>query len=267
MSRDRSDRPRAAGGAPEAAPAGDDLLTAYVDGVAELPVAARRAIEARLADDPAARAEADAVAALLGQLRALPPDAGDEPDWQAMERSIRLAVADAPIRPWWRSWKWLVPAMTCATAAAVMLALWPRASSMTMAVPAAGSAPLIGETGATGATAATGSAATGHREPAHELGREPAAGDGVVALWLDGGEVDVDLSRTETAGGLGDLLGGDAPDGAEAPDAAAPGRDDLGLWPATGMAWVDNLDDAALDRVEHWLESPERRASQGKKKG
>jgi hypothetical protein len=258
MSRDRSDRPAAAGGAPDAAPAGDDLLTAYVDGVAELPVAERRAIEARLAGDPAARAEADAVAALLGQLRALPPDAGDEPDWQAMERSIRLAVADAPIRPWWRSWKWLVPAMTCATAAAVMLALWPRASSMTAGVPAAGSAPLVGDMGATD---------TRHREPAHEIGREPAAGDGVVALWLDGGEVDVDLSRTETAGGLGDLLGGDAPDGAEAPDAAAGGRDDLGLWPATGMAWVDNLDDAALDRVEHWLESPQTRASQGKKKG
>lgn len=261
MSRDRSDRPRAAGGASDAARAGDDLLTAYVDGVAELPVAERRAIEARLADDPAARAEADAVAALLGQLRALPPDAGEEPDWQAMERSIRLAVADAPIRPWWRSWKWLVPAMTCATAAAVMLALWPRASSIAVAVPAAGSAPLIRDSGATGATG------TGPREPAHEVGREPAAGDGVVALWLDGGEVDVDLSRTETAGGLADLLGGDAPEGAEAPDAAAAGRDDLGLWPATGMAWVDNLDDAALDRVEHWLESPDSRASQGKKKG
>src|SRR5690349_20622439 len=110
MSRDR-ERPEPA---TESTDARTALLTAYVDGVAELPIDERRAVEAWLADDPAGRAEADGVQALLGQLRALPPrtDAGDapggEPDWSAMERSIRQAVADLPVRmPWWRRWQWL----------------------------------------------------------------------------------------------------------------------------------------------------------------
>src|SRR5882672_8795199 len=132
MSRDRRDRPEAndsaarpdadagadgiAGGvagvdgsAPEApARAAEpersaELLTAYVDGIAELPAGERRAVERWLADDPGARADADAVHDLLGRLRALPPtyDTGEPPDWAAMERSIRQAVADQAPSPWW----------------------------------------------------------------------------------------------------------------------------------------------------------------------
>src|SRR5690349_1729368 len=89
-----------------------ELLAAYVDGVAELPIEDRRAVETWLAGDPDARADAAAVHGLLDQLRALPPSGGDEPDWAAMERSIRLAVDAVPSRPWWRRWQWLVPAMT-----------------------------------------------------------------------------------------------------------------------------------------------------------
>ena len=68
--------------------------------------------------------------------------------------------------------------------------------------------------------------------------------DDSIALWLDGAEVDVD------------------PIAAEALVEPADSDDDVtdvGLLPATDLAWVDNLDDEALDRAEHWLA--------GKKKG
>lgn len=250
MSRDRRDRPEANDAAGVGPPPPVDpersaeLLTAYVDGVAELPVDERRAVERWLADDPRARADADAVHDLLGRLRALPPtyDTGEPPDWAAMERSIRQAVADEAPRPWWRRWRWLVPAMTCAAAAAMALALWPRPAAVGPG-PAPGPVP----------------AQVARTQP----GRESPPGDDVVALWLDGSELDVDLSRPGAVDDmLGDALGtadGSAPradePGSELDAANAPG-DELGLLPAAGMAWVDALDDAALDRAERLLASP-----------
>lgn len=196
------------------------ILTAYVYGAAELPPDERHAARDRLARDPRARGEADAVAALLAQLRALPPadDMGDEPDWAAMERSIHHAVAAEPLRPWWRRWRWLVPALTCAAAAAVLLAIARRPAL----VPEPRDPP---------------SASRAVQDP-------PPAGD-VVALWLDGGEVDVDLSAPDPLDGasLGDrtlLPRSDEPD-------------EVALLPATDLAWVDGLDEAALDRAERWL--------------
>src|SRR5438045_3319430 len=103
------------------------LLAAYVDGVSELSPDERRRVEGWLASEPRARASADAMHGLIDRLRALPPShAGDEPDWVAMERSIRQAVADQAPRRWWRSWRAVVPAMTFATAAAVLMLIWPR---------------------------------------------------------------------------------------------------------------------------------------------
>ena len=213
-----------------------ELVTAYVDGVAELSPDERRGVEALLARDPEARAEADAVHALLDRLRALPPE-GRAPDWAAMERSIRQAVAAAPARPWWRRWQWLVPAVTCATAAAVLLGIWPRAASIAIpphlqrppnVVPAVPVAPAA---------------------------KEPPAEDSVVALWLDGTEVDLDVSAPAVLGDVGIDL-----DGAQArqplPQPSEDG-DEIGLLPATDLAWVDTLDDAALDRVERWLANPQ----------
>jgi len=233
--------------APHAGDAGGDaprdprsqLLTAYVDGVTELSPDERRGVEAWLADDPAARRESDAVHAVLDQLRALPPNAGEvaEPDWAAMERSIRQAVATEPIRPWWRRWQWLVPAMTCATAAAVLLVIWPR--------PAPVMAPPHRHVPEPVATEPTTT------EPTTT---EPTTTDGVVALWLDGSEVDVDLAATEPLGDAGFEIGGAPRD-----DAADDGDDgdEVGLLPATDLVWVDRLDDAALDRAERWLAGPE----------
>lgn len=209
-----------------------ELLTAYVDGVSELAVDERHAVERWLADDAAVRADAEAVHQLLGQLRALPPDydGGAPPDWAAMERSIRQAVAAVPLRPWWRRWQWLVPAMTCAAAAVVAVALWPR--------PAPVLAPVAP-----------------HGDPAPVHDRDAASGDDVLALWLDGSEVDVDLAPSSAIGDMLGALDGPAahdaePDAPDAPDALDA---EIGLLPAAGMAWIDDLDDAALDRAERAL--------------
>jgi hypothetical protein len=73
----------------------EELLAAYVDGVAELTPEERQRVEARLPE-----LEADATRAMIDQLRALPPE-GSEPDWRALERRIAGAV-DAIQPPWWR---------------------------------------------------------------------------------------------------------------------------------------------------------------------
>jgi hypothetical protein len=162
------------------------------------------------------------VQALLGRLRALPPNAvGDEPDWAAMQRSIHQAIAAEPPRPWWRRWRWLAPAMTCVTAAAVVLAIWPRAAPRSMAQRRSSAEPTA-----------------------------PAAppADSVVALWLDGSEVDVDVSTPDALGDIGQGL-----DAAAAQPLSIEEADETGLLPATDLAWVDSLDDAALERAERWL--------------
>lgn len=211
------------------------LVTAYVDGVAELPPDERHDIEAHLAREPGARAEADAVRALLDRLRALPPsDGAEEPDWAAMERSIRQAVSAAPARPWWRRWQWFVPAMTCATAAAVLLVIWPRSAPLPPhAQRSVNAAPV---------------------EPAAPVPAEPPDGDSVVALWLDGNELDVDVSASEL-GDVGLDLG--AAHARQPIPQPIEDADEIGVLPATDLAWVDSLDDAALDRVERWLANPQ----------
>jgi hypothetical protein len=90
----------------------EELLAAYLDGVAELTPEERQRVEARL---PAL--DADGTRAIIDQLRALPPE-GNEPDWRAMERRIAGAV-DAIRPPWWR--RFLLPAGVLAVAAAALV--------------------------------------------------------------------------------------------------------------------------------------------------
>jgi len=196
------------------------LLGAYVDGVGELSPDERHGVERALEDD-AAKAEHAEVRGLIDRLRELPPE-GAEPDWAAMERSIRDAVGAEVPRPWWRRWTAILPATTLVTGMAVlMLVMWGRGAQVVevpLAVPPAHDAAPT-------------------REAAHEDGR-----DNVVALWLDGAEIDVDVSQAH------DLLGA-------APTADDETGEDEALLPSAGLAWVDNLDEAALDRAEHWLDS------------
>jgi anti-sigma factor RsiW len=194
------------------------LDAAYVDGAAELSTDDRRRIEARLADDPEARAEHAAVRGLLARLRALPPE-GAEPDWMMLERSIRAAVGPDVPRPWWRRWTSIAPLTAAVTAALVLLVIWGRPATRTSTALEAtrhGSAQI---------------------EPPVRQAPAPATGDDPVALWLDGAVVHVDPTAADA------LI---TPGGDEA-------ADEVGLLPSTDLAWVDNLDDAALDRAERWL--------------
>ncbi|HSR96728.1 MAG TPA: hypothetical protein VLM79_06760 [Kofleriaceae bacterium] len=202
----------------------DELISAYVDGVSELSPEARRSVEARLASDPAARADEVATRGLLDRLRAMPHE-GDEPDCSAMERSIRAAVGDEVPRPWWRAWRWLVPLMSCATAAAVLLMLWSRPQQR----PGREPAPRSEGRGS---------------QPAPAVPAPEALDEAVVPLWLDGAEVDVDLSAAEMLR-LPGITDDDAPGEADG--------DGVALLPASGLEWVDHLDDAAMARAERWL--------------
>ncbi|HET7505017.1 MAG TPA: hypothetical protein VFK02_28530 [Kofleriaceae bacterium] len=231
-----------------------ELLAAYVDGVGELPPDERRRVEALLERDPGARAEQAMLRGLIEDLRALPPGGGGggggdgdgsegvtagEPDWAALERSIRDAVGREVPRPWWRRWSWwLAPSATLATALAVLLVLW-RRPGMTerMLEPPA---PIA--------------------EHAAPLAPPAVPGDhDLVPLWLDGAEVDVDGSASAL---LGDAMAARAipslPDPASDDDELSPtgpADPELALLPPADLAWIDRLDDDALARAEHWLAS------------
>lgn len=196
-----------------------DLLAAYVDGIAELSPDERHGVERALGDDEA-RVEEGEVRGLIERLRALPSE-GAEPDWGAMERSIRDAVGAELPRPWWRRWSAILPATTFVTALAVLvLVMWGRGPQVLEAPLAVPPAHDVAPT----------------REVAHE---DPRAE--VVTLWLDGAEVEVDTASVAAH----DLL-------AEAP--SADDDDDDSLLPSD-LGWVDHLDDAALDRAERWLDT------------
>jgi len=210
-----------------------ELLTAYIDGIAELSTDERRRVEAQLAVDPEARADEGAVRGLLDQLRAMPP-AGNEPDWAAMECSIRDAVGPEAPRAWWRRWQWLVPLSTCVTAAGVLFALWSRPSPREASF---GGRPVQES-----------------RTP-----RADRADTDLVPLWLDGTEVDVDPSASDL---LGSMVGSVGEDETAAPDG------ELGaLSPSTNLGWnlgwIDRLDDAAVDRAERWLATVDSRPVPG----
>jgi hypothetical protein len=200
----------------------EELITAYVDGVAELtPEERRRAEAAAKGDDLAATRE------VLHQLRSL-RDEGTEPDWGAMERAISAAVGHRVPRSWWRlNVRWLVPALACATAAAIALI-----------VIGSGHGERDGD-GTQVAHAVSPSA-------------DPHAGHAFV--YLDGQAVDVDDVPEAQ------LLEGLRPDRGVATDSDDDADD--GLLNSPGLAWVDQLDNSKLDRVENALaEAPSKKGS------
>jgi hypothetical protein len=224
----------------------DELLSAYVDGVTELSPDERRRVEARLAADPAVRADADAIAALLARARA--PGLVQEPDWLALERQIREAVGPRMPLPWWRRMRWLVPIGALATITAIALVWLGRAPADRVAAPTSPAAIAIHAPA-----------------PAERAAHPQAAKPDSTAIYIDGqvvelGDVDptavgLDVVAPDgsiaSAGGAGEL---DETDDAAPVEATA----DTELLPAADYGWLDGLDDAAMDRAERWL---------GKKKG
>jgi len=194
-------------------PSDDELLSAYLDGVAELTPEERRRVEGTLSE-----LDVDGTRAMIDQLRALPHE-GSEPDWRALERRIASAVDEAR-PPWWRRWLVLAPIGAVALAAAALLVFMRQAPERTQ--PAAPVAVITPDAAIAAAVAA------------------PAPAAQATEVWIDGTFVDV--SDVDP-----DLL--DEP--AELPTDVA---DDDALLPAGDLRWVDQLDDRALERAEHWLE-------------
>jgi hypothetical protein len=198
--------------------ANDDetLLAAYLDGVSELDAGERRRVEELLAADPTLRGEADALRAMIGKLRELPRE-GKEPDWTAMAHTIRTAVGPAMPRPWWRRWQ-AIGSLSVLVATAALVVLWLRPSS---------ERPLQVQ----------------HEVPV----RAPAVAiDKANALWLDGEALDLDDVETSALETLDH----------EARATEPEWRSDVtgGILPAPDLDWIDNLDDSAIDRAEHWLD-------------
>jgi anti-sigma factor RsiW len=197
-----------------------ELLSAYVDGVGELPLDERKRVDDLLARDPALRAMESQTRALLGELRELPPS-GNEPDWSALERGIGDAVATLEPRTWWQRWRWrvVVPAVALAmTAALLALVLRPDEPS-----PPA-TAPVV-------------------EVPAAPAERDVDELSASTPLWLDGTDLDVALEAAELFDLEWDLDSEAVPETAE-------------LLLPTDLEWVDELDGDALDRAEQYLEHP-----------
>jgi hypothetical protein len=195
----------------------DELLAAYLDGVAELTPEERQRVEARLPE-----LDVDGTRQMIDQLRALPAE-GSEPDWRALERRIAGAV-DAAKPPWWRRWLVIAPVGALgALAVAAAALLW-----LHHAPDEAKPAPL----------AVTTPAHPEHHDAAPVPPPAPAESNEV---WIDGKFVDV--SDVDP-----DLLLDDTD------EPAADVADEDALLPASDLGWVDQLDDRALDRAEHWLE-------------
>jgi hypothetical protein len=158
--------------------------------------------------------------ALVAKLRELPPE-GVEPDWTELEAAIRAEVGDDAPRPWWRNWRWIVPAWALATTTA--MALLVLRNDAPVEQPDVG--PIAAATDA-GVTPAPATVATSG------------------AMWLDG-EVLVLDEIPSTA--LDEL-------DVEARAALDPDEDVTGgILPITDYGWIDTLDDDALERADDWL--------------
>jgi hypothetical protein len=161
--------------------------------------------------------------ALIERVRALPA-LGEEPDWQALERSIRLAVGDELPQPWWRRhFAWLVVPLGTACAATAAIALWLHHPAPTSEVAVQPTLHVDG--------------------PAAPKAPTPAAKDEV---YLDGNVLDADDDALDSAL---DALDDDARTAFDTDDTAATD----GILPASDLGWVDNLDDTAVARAEQWL--------------
>lgn len=201
-------------------PTTEELLAAYVDGVGELEVEERRRVERHL---PALREEQAATRDMLDQLRAL-PDETPSVDWAAMERAIHAEVGDdVPRRAWWFRWRFALPAFALAGAAAIIFV-------MTRSEPGDDVSPIV----------FVPNPVPQDKTPVFEQL------DDRVTVYLDGTDLEIaDTAALDDA--LADLeLGTD-----DAGDETS-----LGFLEPSDLAWIDDLDDDALDRAEQALARP-----------
>lgn len=151
-----------------------------------------------------------------------------EPDWSAMQMSIRTAIAAEPVPqlPWWRRWSVLLPVTGTLVASAAAAALWIRAQPMVAPDVAPDVAPV--------AIAMPDAAIT----------QEP-----VAPLVLDGEDLDVaaideaDLDAAIAA--EPPQLAGDDSNVATGSDALVP----------SSLQWVDTLAADDLDALDQWLDA------------
>lgn len=200
-----------------------ELLSAYVDGVAELSLDERKRVDDLIARDPALRAQEAETRALVGQLRDLPPE-GSEPDWSALEHGINAAVKNIDPTPWWARlrWRFIVPGLALAMTSAILV--------IVLHEPEPADAPV----------AKTEAAVV---VPVESFEEDPLAS---VPLWLDGTDLDVALEAAELFDLEWDLDEESVPETAE-------------LLPPTDLEWIDELDPDALDRAEQFLDRPRHR--------
>jgi len=199
----------------------DKLLAAYVDGVVELDVGERKRVEALLENDATARADEAATRALIGQLREMPA-IGVEPSWSDLEAAIARTIDGTamPRRPWWRTWRWVIPTAALAATAAIAIILLHREDQPTPSL-------------------------TRSETPVKHV--EAPVPPVSQVLWIDEQAIDLDsVNADEAFDSLGDDLPGD--------DALADDSAATGLLPAADLGWIDNLDDKAIERAETFLE-------------
>lgn len=217
----------------------DELLAAYADDPASLPVAERAAVEARLAADPAAAREVEELRAVLGDVRAHGDVADRGTDWAALEAGIRAAVPFDRLRVTGlrtRRWRWAA-GMGVALAAAAGLALWwqhRRAdeggfvfASMVPAVPAPALDPVP--------TPAPD--AMDHEEALDEVALELDEGDD-----FGGDELHLDDEREELIGRAVERV----------PVADLEAED--GLFPGLDTGWLDDLSETEVEQALRWLD-------------
>lgn len=196
-----------------------DLITAYLDGVTELAPDERRRVEALLAADPDAAAEATATRAMLDQLRALPrPATSAEPDLRALGDAIARALPVA--RP--RSRVPIYVGAVALVALVAVVALVALVVASTRPTPTPPSAAMI----------------------APPAPIEPARRHAASHVWLgdDGDALELDLDAEQTAAAIDELTA----DYDLEVGTADPFGDQFG-------ARIDTVDDAAMERIEHWL--------------
>jgi hypothetical protein len=209
------------------ADADSDLVAAYLDGRAELTPEERTRAEAIIDANPV---DAEETTALLAELRDLPPPA--DPDFRQLEAAIAQALPPPPAK----GHRWGAISGVLAAAATIALFVAIRHDGRTPTFPDAAPAPAPAPIG-------------------HDPDTLAAAPH---AIYFNGEELDtaVDL----------DALPDDALDDALDEDADLGDLDDyVSLETASGSsassfggqfgAEIDQLDDAALDRLDTWLAS------------